>query len=33
MRRRKVFLKLGAPRLGVTRRLTYLDATDQCTSR
>jgi hypothetical protein len=33
MRRRKVFVKLGAPRLGVARRLTYLDAIGRCTSR
>jgi hypothetical protein len=33
MLRRKLFLKLGAPRLGVARRLTYLDATGRCTSQ
>ncbi|SHG31575.1 hypothetical protein SAMN05443248_1122 [Bradyrhizobium erythrophlei] len=30
MLRRKLFLKLGAPRLGVARRLPYLDATGRC---
>jgi hypothetical protein len=33
MRRRKVFLKLGAPRLGIAHRLAYLDAIGRCRSR